>query len=87
MNGTHFFNASILNEESLEKLYNYCAKYPGWGSSIWCCMQRKTKPQAAVVKKMKEAKEWPAELDELKENLYDKHLRERYTELALARKT
>ena len=67
----------IPNEEALEKLYNYCVKYPVWGASIWCCMQRKTKPQAAAVNRMKEAKEWPIELDELEENWYDKRMRER----------
>jgi hypothetical protein len=64
----------ISSEEELKQLYDFCVKYPTWGSTIWACLKRNEKPQSPVEKKMKDCNEWPKELDSLLENKYDTFL-------------
>lgn len=70
---------SIPNSEELKKLYDFSAKYPTWGTAIWCCTVRKERPQKPVEDAMKESNEWPEELmSTLNENCYDKACKKLY---------
>ncbi len=64
----------------VESLYRHVLKHPTWGSAMWCCKRRKEQPQAPVVRDMKEAGAWDAEMDALEPNWYDKRCRERATQ-------
>ena len=68
----------IENEKELEEVYKWCVKYPNYGGAIWCCIKRNEKPQAPVVKRMKELGEWDISLDKLTDNRYDAYIKKEY---------
>ena len=65
----------IENEKEAEELYKLCMKYPNYGGAIWCCIKRNEKPQAPVVKRMKELGEWDISLDKMTDNRYDAYIK------------
>lgn len=42
-------------DKQLPELMDYFIQDTSWGSAIWCCIQRKSRPQAPVEEKIREA--------------------------------
>jgi len=64
-------DAEDLPISELENLYKMWLKNNKWGSTKWCCIRRKEKPQRPAVELMKKDGAWDDELECLSENRYD----------------
>lgn len=58
-------DAECLPNSEIGKLYKMHKENPKWGSTKWCCLRRNLRPQAPVVKAMKKAGYWDAEMETL----------------------
>jgi len=71
-------DAEDLLEDEIQSLYDYHIKDRRWGSVRWCSIKRNQKPQAPIVKYMKEEGSWDEVMENLPENGYDKACKEWY---------
>ena len=60
-------DAEDLPTDQIGRLYKMHLADPNWGSTKWCCLQRKQRPQAAMEKMMRKEGAWDEEMEGLPE--------------------
>lgn len=58
-------DAEALPNDEIGRLYKMHMANKTWGSSKWCCLRRKLRPQVPIVEMMKKDGFWDAELEAL----------------------
>jgi hypothetical protein len=58
-------DAESLPNDEIGNLYRMHMNNKKWGSSKWCCLKRKLRPQVPIVEDMKKDGFWDAELEAL----------------------
>jgi hypothetical protein len=73
-----FADGENVSYDELPELFALYESNPKCGTIQWVCMKRNQKPQAPIVKYMKENNGWNEVMEALPENKYDAYCREKY---------
>jgi hypothetical protein len=71
-------DAESITTAELPELFRMYEANPLCASTQWVCLKRNEKPQAPMVKWLKEQNAWTEALEALPDNQYDKLIKEKY---------